>query len=450
MFPDDHVTALLAAQARARDQHRGQDVLVAHRRPDEPAARGLDRLPEPAVGQHGDHQAVAVQRPAREPLERQDPQDLVAVDHVAPAVDGDAPVRVPVQREAHVRTELTDGGHQGLGMGCPAVVVDVVAVGPVVDDRDPRTGRAEDLGADAEGGSVRGVQDDVQPGPGHGRRQPGAMRDVVGHEPRRLHGPADGRRRNAGQLVGAQDERLELVLQVVVELEAARVQHLEAVVLGRVVRGRDHDPGPEAARAGEEGQGRRRDHAHRVHVHAHAGGTGRDRRDEHVARAARVLPDHQRAAGSARLVGRRAPERERQRRSQVEVRGTPDAVGAEQAGHAVSSCGGSGRRGQAAGVGVGSDEGVGLEGEPAPGLGSPDVPRRRRRRGPRLDGHDDGLGGDRRHGDDGRQRGNDRQLVGAGFQLGDVDRDDDRDAPIRSRSAVDPNSVSRTSVSEGS
>ena len=40
-----------------------------------------------------------------------------------------------------------------------------------------------------------------------------------------------------------------LVFEVVVQLEAARVQHLEAVVLGGVVRGGDHDPGPEAARA---------------------------------------------------------------------------------------------------------------------------------------------------------------------------------------------------------
>ena len=46
----------------------------------------------------------------------------------------------------------------------------------------------------------------------------------------------------------APDEVLELVLDGVVELEAVGVEHLEPVVVGRVVRGRHHDPGAIVAR----------------------------------------------------------------------------------------------------------------------------------------------------------------------------------------------------------
>ena len=101
----------------------------------------------------------------------------------------------------------------------------------------------------------------------------------------------------AAELLGSPDERLELVLDRVVELEAVVVEDLEAVVVGRVVRRRDHDPGRELARAGEEGEGRRGHDADLVDVGAQARRAGGDRRHEHVAGAAGVLADDDRAAG---------------------------------------------------------------------------------------------------------------------------------------------------------
>ena len=95
---------------------------------------------------------------------------------------------------------------------------------------------------------------------------------------------------------------------VVVELEAVAVEDLEAVVVGWVVRRRDHDPRGERPVAGEIGQGRRRHDADDVDVDAEAGRAGRDGGDEHVTRAAGVLADDDRAARTDEPMRGRAAE----------------------------------------------------------------------------------------------------------------------------------------------
>ncbi len=64
--------------------------------------------------------------------------------------------------------------------------------------------------------------------------------------------PPEAGVRRAAEVVRAPDQLLELVLDRIVELEAVAVEHLEPVVVGRVVRGRDHDPGREPAAPGKE------------------------------------------------------------------------------------------------------------------------------------------------------------------------------------------------------
>ena len=136
------------------------------------------------------------------------------------------------------------------------------------------------------------------------------------------------------ELLGTPDQLLELVLDRVVELEALLVEHLEAVVVRRVVRCRDHDPRREVTLAGEERQRRGRDDADLVHVGAEARRTGRDRGDEHVAGSPGVLAHDQRTSGTHEPVGRRAAERVGERRFQVDVRDAADSIGTEEAGHA--------------------------------------------------------------------------------------------------------------------
>ena len=83
VLEDDHMAALLAAQAGARHLHPLEDVLVADRRPDDQPAGRLDRGLEPAVGQDRHDEHPAGQLPAFEAIEGEDAEDLVAVDHPA-------------------------------------------------------------------------------------------------------------------------------------------------------------------------------------------------------------------------------------------------------------------------------------------------------------------------------------------------------------------------------
>jgi hypothetical protein len=229
----------------------------------------------------------------------------------------------------------------------PATAVDVVAVGLVVDHGHPGTGRPHDFGTHAIGSAVRGVEDDVEVARLDRSRKARPVRDVVRDEPACVHGPPDPDRRHAGELVGPEHDRLEILLGVIGELLAGRVEHLEAVVLGRVVRGRDHDPGGKPALPGEEGERGGRHDADRVDVDAHARRARGDRGHEHVTRPPRVLADHERATGADDLVRGCPPERKRERGPQIDVRHTADAVRAKQAGHVAPLGDGPGR---AAGV----------------------------------------------------------------------------------------------------
>ena len=83
VLEDDDVAALLAAEAGARHLHPLEDVLVADGRPDDLAAGRLDRGLEPAVREHGHDEAAVGEFAAGEPVQREDPEDLVAVDDPA-------------------------------------------------------------------------------------------------------------------------------------------------------------------------------------------------------------------------------------------------------------------------------------------------------------------------------------------------------------------------------
>ena len=171
----------------------------------------------------------------------------------------------------------------------------------------------------------------MQPRRVDGAGQPDPVLQVGVDRPGGVHGTPELRIADATELALAPDQGLELLLDRVVELEALGVEDLEAVVVGGVVRGRDHDPGLVRAVPGKERQGRGRDDADDVHVDAEAGRAGRDRCHEHVARSPRVLPDHDAPAGAGESLGGRAAERVGHGRFQVDIGDTADPVGAEQA-----------------------------------------------------------------------------------------------------------------------
>ena len=135
------------------------------------------------------------------------------------------------------------------------------------------------------------------------------------------------------QLVRLPDQLLQVILDGVVELQPAAVEDLEPVVVGRVVRGGDHDPTGERATTGQEGKGRASARRHLVDVHAEARRTGRDRCHEHVAGPPGVLPDDERATTVTQVLGGRPPEGVGQRRLEVHVGDPADPVGTEESWH---------------------------------------------------------------------------------------------------------------------
>jgi hypothetical protein len=128
VLADDDVPALLAAQAGARHEHRGEDVLVAHGGADDPAAGLLDRVLEAAVGQDRHDEASPVEGVPLEALEREDAEDLVAVDEPpspSTATHGRRRRRARTRRPPRARRRPP----QRRRVGRAAAAVDVVAVG---------------------------------------------------------------------------------------------------------------------------------------------------------------------------------------------------------------------------------------------------------------------------------------------------------------------------------
>ena len=166
----------------------------------------------------------------------------------------------------------------------------------------------------------------------HLASQPQTVIEIQVYEIVGIHQPPESIGGRPWQFVGPPDELLQLVLDVVVELEAVLIENLQTVVAGRVVRGRNHDPGSKMARSGDVGQGRGRHHADGVNVHSEAGGAGHDRGYEHVARAAGVLTDDDAAALPGQAMRRGAAERIRESRLEVDVGYATDSIRAEQSG----------------------------------------------------------------------------------------------------------------------
>ena len=127
------------------------------------------------------------------------------------------------------------------------------------------------------------------------------------------------------------DQRLDLMLDLVGQLVAVRAEQLDAVVVERIVRGRDHDAEVGAHRAGQHGDGRRRHRAEQQHVHADRGEAGDQRGLDHVAGKPRILADDDAMAvlAAAEDEAGRLADLERQFRRDHAVGAAANAVGAE-------------------------------------------------------------------------------------------------------------------------
>ena len=82
---EDDVPGLLPAEDGVLALHRLEHVAIADRRPDQPAAGRAHRPLQATVAHHGDHEDVVAERAGRQPGERADPHDGVAVHQLARA-----------------------------------------------------------------------------------------------------------------------------------------------------------------------------------------------------------------------------------------------------------------------------------------------------------------------------------------------------------------------------
>ena len=176
-------------------------------------------------------------------------QHLVPVDDRALGVGEQRAIGIPVVAHAGVGAHAEDLCRHDLRVQGPTPVVDVLAVGIGVDRVHRGAEPLQQRGSEFGGGPVGAVHHDAHPL----QRGLGGI-DEVGEVPLT---PVADRQRLAGTIGGIVrpgQHGFDLVLDRVGQLRPGPVEELDAVVLGRVVRRRDHDP-----RRGAQGRGEERD-----------------------------------------------------------------------------------------------------------------------------------------------------------------------------------------------
>ena len=259
-------------------------------------------------------------------------QQLVAIDQMAVLVGDDDAIGVAIERDADIGAHFEHLAAERLGRSRAAFAVDVEAVRLDADGDHVGAQLPERAGRDAVGGAVGAVEDDAQALERKVARQRalGEFDVAVVHAVDAL-GAAEVAA--LGHALGhvAVDQAFDLALDLVRKLVAVRAEQLDAVVVERVVRGRDHHPQVGAHRAGEHGDGRGRHRPELQHVHAHGGEAGDQRRLDHVAGKPGVLADHDAMAVLAAAEDEAGclPDLERQLGRDHAIGAAANAVGTE-------------------------------------------------------------------------------------------------------------------------
>ena len=334
----DDVTGLLAAKREPVRIHRLKDVAVTDLGLVDVNVVLTHRQDEAEVAHDRRDDGVGGQAMVLLQSQGEDGDDVVAVDDVAIVVDGQAAVGIAVEGQAHIGPDLDNLGLQLLRVSGTAALVDIEAVRLVVDRDDLRTLGLEGGRGGVVGGTVGGVEDDLQTLEGvllsqgthqvvdvgvDGLRGVTDASDLVadGSGPRLPHALLDG------------------VLEIVGELHTAAGEELDAVVRHRVVRGRQHDAEVGAVLVDEVGRGRGRDDAHAQDVDSCTCQTSAHCCLEELARGARVTC-HQRgglavpeSTSLAQDVGSRNREVEGQFGGEVLVGHTAHSVSSKKSCH---------------------------------------------------------------------------------------------------------------------
>ena len=231
---------LLAAEHASFPPESFEHVPIAHIRRQDANPVLLHQPVEAEIRHHGDRYELDAE------LRRQDGEDLIPVHDLAHRVDREHPVAVAVERDSEVGSGVDDRPAQGGKVGRAAAFVDVRPVGIGADRGHLGPERRERLGRDPRVGAVCAVDHDSAAAEIGAETLDHVLEIAVG-------GDVDAVDRAAARLWSV-EQRLDLVLRAVGELVAVGVEELDAVVLGRVVRGRDHDA--EIEREERHGRGR--------------------------------------------------------------------------------------------------------------------------------------------------------------------------------------------------
>ena len=298
VLAEDNVAALLTTDAAAVLGHVLVNILVAHSGLGVADALFVKGLVQTEVGHHGRDDGIVHQLAMFLQVAAIDVQNVVAGDDIALLVHAQAAVGVAVVGKADVEMILDHELLQALDVGGTGIVVDVQAVRLVVDDVGVGTQSIEHRLRDVPAGTVGAVQADLDSLEGVD-----AQADEVAHVAvaacHIVHGAADVLAVGKGQLRPVLIEDVELAVDVVLDqqqglfghLLAVAVDELDAVVVERVVAGRDHDAAVEVVHAGDVGHRGRRSDVQQIGVCAGGRQTGTKAVLKHVGAAAGVLAD---------------------------------------------------------------------------------------------------------------------------------------------------------------
>ena len=241
-------------------------------------------------------------------VEREDGEDLVAVDRPRPARRPRASGRRRRRTRCRGRGRRADGLREQREVGRAAADVDVRPVRLVADRRDLRAELLERLRREPGVGAVRAVDRDPKAGEVGAEALEHVLEVAVRSDLDAVDLAAAGRR--------PVEQRLDLLLGGVGQLAAVAVEELDAVVLGRVVRGGDDRAEIEA----EQRDRRSRQHAGEDGAPAGGGDAARERLLELRARwpacraRRRSVPGRTRAPPPCRAARRARPSASRRRR----------------------------------------------------------------------------------------------------------------------------------------
>ena len=207
-------------------------------------------------------------------------------------INQDHPVRIAIQTNPHIRAM----GHHGLSgqlrLGGPASLIDVVPVGANANLNNGGAQFPQGHRGHVVSRTIGAINHHLQP------IQPHLARE------RRLHPlniaiPAVINAFGAANLGGISGlnplghKCFNLTLNGVRQFEPIGAKELDAIVMGRIVAGRNHHAQIRAHGAGEQAHRRGGHRAEQEHVHTRGGQPRRQRVFKHIARQARVLAnDH--------------------------------------------------------------------------------------------------------------------------------------------------------------